>query len=283
MSKFILTGFADEIDSNFKNQLYGLNELGIQYIEIRGVDGKNISKLSKNDVIEVRNQLSDFGIQVSSIGSPIGKIHIHEDFNSHLESFKHVIETAHTLSSPFIRIFSFYIPSGEDPALYRDEIMTRLGIILEIAKGSGITILHENESHIYGDNAERCLDIMKTMKTDHFACAFDPANFIQCGTEVFPKALDMLRPYIKYVHIKDAIQDGRVVPAGIGVGRIEEVLSCLQADGYQGFLSLEPHLGKFKELAKYEYPEWRGMLKEDGGLQRFHIAFTALQNILNRI
>jgi sugar phosphate isomerase/epimerase len=282
LSQFIISGFADEIAADFKTQLSGLNKLGITYIEVRGVNGSSISTLSADQIAEVKQQLAAHNVKVSSIGSPVGKIQIIDDFKPHLEMFKRILDTAHTLYSPYIRVFSFYMPEGGGPAQYRDEVIDRMGAIVETAKGSGITLVHENEKHIYGDTAERCLDLMTTLKAEHWACAFDPANFIQCDEEVFPRAFNLLNPYIKYVHIKDAQADGQVVPAGYGIGRVADVLSSLKTDGYEGFLSLEPHLGSFTGLAQLEHTDWVDSL-ERGGLHTFRIAHRALQSILNRI
>ncbi|WP_040949978.1 sugar phosphate isomerase/epimerase family protein [Gorillibacterium massiliense] len=282
MSKFILTGFADEIDTDFNTQLRGLQSLGIQHIEIRGVNGTNISQLTKEEVRDVQKQLNSYGITASSIGSPIGKIGIGDDFAPHLEMTKRIVETAHTLNSPFIRIFSFYTPEGNDPLLYRDDVLDRMGRILDTAKGSGITMLHENEKGIYGDTAERCLDLMEAFKGRDFAAAFDPANFVQSDEEVYPKAFQLLKPYIKYMHIKDSLPDHTVVPAGMGVGHVREVLSTLKADGYEGFLSLEPHLGSFVGLAALENTALAESL-EKGGLSTFKLAHDSLMDILSQI
>jgi sugar phosphate isomerase/epimerase len=282
MTNFVITGFADEIDADFQTQLQGLNTLGIKFIEIRGVNEQNISQLSAGEIKEIKGQLDHYGIKVSSIGSPIGKIQIADDFTSHLEMVKRIIENAHTLNSTYVRIFSFFIPKDEHPAIYREEVLHRLGTILEATKGSGITILHENEKDIYGDIPERCLDLMEAFKGADFASVFDPANFIQCGSESFPKAFNLLKPYIKYVHIKDALTDGRTVPAGMGQGQIEKLLKNLKTEGYEGFLSLEPHLSNFTGLAELENTVLHEPLGKSG-LESFALAHTCLQAILNRI
>jgi sugar phosphate isomerase/epimerase len=282
MNPFVVTGFADEIDPDFQTQLNSLNTLGIGFIELRGINRKNVSLLSGSEVQAVKNQLELHGIRVSSIGSPIGKISITDDFSSHLDMVKQVVETAHTLDSQFIRVFSFYIPKAADPSLYRNEVIDRMGAIIEIARDSGIIILHENEKAIYGDIPERCLDLMETLKAPQFASVFDPANFIQCGAEAYPAGFHLLRPYIRYVHIKDALTDGRNMPAGQGAGRIEELLTDLIKDGYQGFVSLEPHLGSFEGLGNLEKSQLVDSL-EPGGMRAFRIAHEALQSILIRI
>ncbi|MGG4552700.1 sugar phosphate isomerase/epimerase family protein [Paenibacillus humicus] len=282
MAKLMISGFADEIDADFETQLKGLQALGIDFIEVRGVNGKNISILSHEEIAEVKHRLAYYGIKVSSIGSPIGKISISDDFGAHLDMAKRIFETANTLNSPFVRIFSFYMPEGSDPALYRNEVIERVGAILEAAEGSGLTILHENEKDIYGDSPERCLDLMEACRSPHFASAFDPANFVQCGCEVYPAAFELLEPYIRYVHIKDALDDGSNVPAGMGNGRIEDVLRSLKAGGYEGFLSLEPHLGSFQGLAELEQAPLTDTL-EAGGLHTFRLAHSSLISILNTI
>ncbi|MBC7766323.1 MAG: sugar phosphate isomerase/epimerase [Hyphomonadaceae bacterium] len=282
MSKFIISGFADEIDANFMTQLEGLNKLSIGYIEVRGVNGKNISELNNQEVKEAKTQLNNYGIKVSAIGSPIGKIKITDDFEAHLETFKRVLETAITLETNYMRIFSFFMPHEKDPAIYRDEVMLRLQRLKEVNKGSGITLLHENEKDIYGDIPERCLDILKTLGGDDFQAVFDPANFIQCGCVVYPNAFDMLKPFIKYMHIKDALANGEVVPAGYGLGNIETLLKSLKASNYEGFVSLEPHLGSFEGLAALENTGFADKL-EKSGFDKFELAHQSLVKILESI
>ena len=282
MSKFIISGFADEIDADFQTQLDGLNTLGIGYIEVRGVDGKNIADLTNDEINHAKAQLDSHSIKVSAIGSPIGKIKITDEFAPHLDKFKRVMETAISLKTKNIRIFSFFIPHGEDASIYRDEVMERLTRLVDAANGSGLTILHENEKDIYGDNAERCLDIFKSVKADYFAGIFDPANFIQCGVEVYPTAFEMLKPYIKYMHIKDALANGEVVPAGYGEGHLSKILGSLKGSGYEGFLSLEPHLGSFVGLAELENTGFADKL-EKSGFDKFELAHQSLLKILEAI
>jgi Sugar phosphate isomerases/epimerases len=279
---FELTGFADEIDANFQTQLTGLNSLGIRHIEVRGVNGKNISKLTSQEVHEMRKQLVENGIRVSSIGSPIGKISITSDFKEHMEMVQRIFHTANELESPYIRIFSFYMPEGQAPSAYKNEVIDRLGTILEAAKDSGITVLHENEKDIYGDLPERCLDLMDSLRGYRFASAFDPANFVQCGAESFPQAFDLLRPYIQYVHIKDALATGQNVPPGHGAGGIEQILKALKEDGYDGFLSLEPHLGNSEGFAELEKDLLPGAIGTSQ-FAKFKLAHDSLAIILKSI
>ena len=66
----------------------------------------------------------------------------------------------------------------------------------------------------------------------------------------------MLRTYLAYVQIKDARLDtGEVVTSGAGDGELVEIIRELHADGFDGFFSLEPHLGQAHALGGFSGPE----------------------------
>lgn len=282
MSQFVLSGFSDEIDPAVDLQFAHLNKLGIRCFEPRCVDGKNIAELTEQEAAALRQKMDAAGIRASSIGSPIGKIKITEAFEPHLALLRQVMRTAKLLGTHYIRIFSFFIPEGGDPAVYRDEVMRRMRAMTEAAEQEDMILLHENEKEIYGDTASRCLDILETVNSPNLRAVFDPANFIQCGQRVYPDAYDLLRPYVAYMHIKDAKSDGSVVPAGMGDGALEALLRALKDSGYEGFLSLEPHLGEFKGLAELENGSlMKGLEKSTPG--KFTLAYESLVQILERI
>jgi sugar phosphate isomerase/epimerase len=283
MSKFILSAFADEINENLQVQMEVLDKYGIRYIEMRGVNGKNITEHTTDEVREVRKQLDERGFGISAVGSPIGKIKITDDFTPHLERFKHTVEVAQILGTKYIRMFSFYIPKGEEPSKYKDEVMKRWSAFVKVVKGTSLVLLHENEKEIYGDTAKRCLDIINTMNCSYVKATFDPANFVQMDKEAYPDSFEILKDHIEYMHIKDALfLDHRVVPAGEGDGRVEEILSQLMKNGYEGFLSLEPHLAGFKGFNALELDAAAKSLPE-GGPREFAIAFKALNKILDKL
>jgi sugar phosphate isomerase/epimerase len=283
LSRFILSAFADEIATDLTTQMDVLDEHRISYIEMRGVNGKNITELTLEEAKEIKEQLDSRRFNLSSLGSPIGKISILDDFTPHLELFKHTLELAQLMESRFIRMFSFYLPNNESPEIYRDEVLNRWVKFIDTAKGSGITLLHENEKGIYGDTALRCLDLLETLNCDYVKAVFDPANFVQCDTQTYPHAYELLEKYIAYVHIKDVVAtDYHVVPAGYGDGKIRELLSTLYQKGYDGFLSLEPHLWNFEGFDKLEQSDNKPGDIGDGP-STFATAAKALKNILKDI
>lgn len=270
--------FADEISTSLDRQIAVLHGLGISHIELRSTDGINVADYSMDYAKEVRRKLDDANIRVSAIGSPIGKIGIEDDFDGHRKKLQHVEALADLFETKYIRMFSFYLPEDSDPSAYRDPVFFRMDQMVNEAARNGITLLHENEKGIYGDTAPRCLELMKQFNSDAFGCTFDFANFVQCRQDTL-EAYEMLKPYITYVHIKDALfADGTVVPAGTGDGNVTRILTALNQTGYHGFLSLEPHLANFTGLGSLEKDA--AVRAENDTEKAFCAAYRALEKIL---
>lgn len=245
MKNIKIYAFADEASPSIDEQIVAMKKNGLDGLEIRNVDGENVSSISFEKAKEVKAKMDAAGLKVWSIGSPIGKIMMEGgDWPAEQERFLHTLEIAKILGAENIRMFSFY-GCDEKPDEYRDEVMNRLKWYVEAAKPYGVCLCHENEKGIYGDIASRCLDIFKTVP--ELKCVFDPANFVQCGQDTL-EAWEMLKGYVKYLHIKDALSDGNVVPAGKGIGNVKAIL-----DDFDGeCVTIEPHLTVFSGLADLE-------------------------------
>jgi sugar phosphate isomerase/epimerase len=280
LNRITLTGFTDEITPDFQTQLETAAALGLRYIEIRGVNGRSIVGYTPDEARELKNLLLKHGIGVSAIGSPCGKINIGDDFEPHFKMFQNTAALCEILDTRYIRVFSFFLPPGADPAQYRAPVLDRLGRMVEYAAKQDLILLHENEKDIYGDKAVRCVDMLRHFNSPHFRGIFDFANFIQCKQDTL-EAYETLRPFIDYIHIKDARwADGRVTPAGMGDGRVAELLKRFQADGYSGYLSLEPHLGNFVGFRALESQSGGGEEPVMDGRETFKLALNALKSIL---
>ena len=238
-----LSGFADEICADLQIQCETLNDLGIGCIELRSAWDTNVLDLDDGRLEMAGKILASHHIQTSSVGSPIGKIAITDDFEPHLVRFGRALHVARVLQAPYIRLFSFFIPKGQEPGRYRDEVLRRMAALTNAAQGHDVVLLHENEKNIYGDTPQRCLDIVESVGSQQLRLVWDPANFVQCGVQPFTDGYPLLRPYLDYLHIKDAVMaTGAVVPAGEGDGELPQTLRALGADGFDGFFSMEPHL-----------------------------------------
>ena len=265
--RYKIAAFADEAASTLDGQITAMKENSMELLEIRGVDGENIADITNEKARYIRKRLDDEGLEVWSLGSPYGKISISDDFSSHLDKFKHSLETADILGARHIRLFSFY------EADQLDEVLERLNSFIEAAKGSGIVLCHENEKGIYGDTADKCLEIHKALP--EMKAIFDPANFIQCGQDT-KAAWDILSPYIEYMHIKDALADGNVVPAGKGNGQLSYLLSQYKGD----VLTVEPHLTVFEGFEKLERNNTGHKYCYPDSRTAFAAAVSALRDII---
>ena len=276
---FKLSAFADESSDLFTGQVAALKRNGFQHLEIRNIAGRNITTHSCQEAQELANILADNGLSLWSLGSPIGKIRIDEDFSSHMELYRHALELTKVFGAENIRLFSFFMPKDQNPEDYASMVIDRMGAFVELAKEYGIHPCHENEKGIYGDIASRCLKLHQAIP--ELEGVFDPANFVQCGQDTL-EAWDILHPYVRYMHIKDATADGKVVPPGIGCGHVPELIKKYHAQG-GSVLSLEPHLYEFVGLKALEQ---EGNTSDVGGMSfatpedAFDYAAKTLKNIL---
>ena len=264
-----LSAFADEISQDPKEQIDVLTRHGVKHIEFRAIHGTNVLDLSDEQHGEFRSMLRDAGFGLSALGSPIGKIKVDEPFDPHLTRFARALDLADFYECPRIRIFSFYIPAGEDAADHRSAVMDRMAELASRAQARGVSLLLENEKGIYGDLADRVHDVLTTVNSPALSHAFDPANYVEVGQSV-DAAWSLLRPFVTHFHVKDYSEaQHRNVPAGEGDGQFPRLLDDLAQAGYDGFAVLEPHL----TVAELSY----GFT----GPERFADAANALKRILD--
>ncbi|GAA4723440.1 Sugar phosphate isomerase/epimerase [Promicromonospora umidemergens] len=251
-----LSGFADEISPDFETQCRVAAALDLKFIELRSAWDTNVLDLDDAQRQRVKSLLRQYGLEVSSIGSPIGKIFVDEDFDAHLERMHQAAYTAEYFRAPYVRIFSFYVRPGTDPDSCRDEVLRRLSALTRLATDAGVVLLHENEQGVYGDTPKRCLDVVESVGSPHLTLAWDPANFVQVGVRPYTDAYELLRSHIEYVQIKDTKRStGEIVLPGLGDGEVRDTVRALWADGFDGFFSLEPHLSDAHSLGGFSGPE----------------------------
>ncbi len=267
-----LSAFADEVSDSLDEQIQIMQREGVGNIELRGVWGKNVLQLTPDEVKEIKAQASDAGIGFSAVGSPLGKFPLDGDFQEQIDGVKLALEFAAILEAPYIRMFSFHIPKGHSPNDYRSQVLDWLGKMIDEAEKTDIILAHENEKGIYGDTGERCEDLYENLKSDSFTGIFDFANYVQCGEKPYEDCWKRVKEYITYFHVKDSrLEDRKVTPAGQGDGDVEKILAEAYAEGFDNFLTLEPHLS----VAEASYG------RTDSEL--FHTAVEALKDILSRV
>ncbi|MDR0450978.1 MAG: sugar phosphate isomerase/epimerase [Treponema sp.] len=268
---FTLTGFADEISPDPAEQAEAFRDMGIRYLDFRGAWKKNVLELTDAELDEYRRILSDYGIGVSCIGSPVGKTGIDEDPAAHEKQFNRAVEVALRFGVKYIRVFSFYLkPEQRNESAVKERIFKRIRSMGETAAANKLVLVHENEADIYGEGSGACRELLDALASPSFRAVFDPCNFIMANEAPFTECFPRIAPYIEYLHIKDALRETKViVKAGEGDGEIREILNSLRNRSL--FVSLEPHLALAGRNAGFS------------GLDLFRGAHRALVTILDEL
>ena len=265
MYNFVLSAFGDEIDPNIDVQMDELEKSGVKYIELRVVNSKGVTEYTPSEFREIVKKMNDRGFKASSIGSPIGKINITDDFAPHLDRFKNTLELAAEAGAKYIRMFSFFMPQDKC-AEYRDAVLERWNSFLEAAKGYDVILAHENDRGLYGERPENCLDLVKTLNHPQMKLIFDPANYAIAGYDTV-SAFQMLIDHVCYFHMKDAsAAKCKEMPCGEGDGNLPFIIRELKKREFNGFLTIEPHL--------------RSEDYNVGGPGLFRIAYNALNKVI---
>ena len=289
VEKIIVSGFADEIDPQLDVQLQCVKELGMEYICLRAADGKGIADYTVEEFAEsILPRLRSAGVKISSLGSPIGKIDIDDDaaYEKQLQQLDTLCRICSLADCKYIRMFSFWMVN-KNPDEWKDEVLKKLRGFADIAAKYGVILIHENEKDIYGDIGSRCKVILDELASPYFKAAFDFANFVQCGEDT-TACWELLKEHVAYIHIKDAVAGkNENVVCGTGDGKIAEILKkAIREDGYEGFLTLEPHLVLFATLQSLEVVDATEVISENkakDGAEGYEMQFLALRDILSKI
>ena len=282
MAEFIISAFADEAGNTPEEQIAALIENGIHYIEPRSFNKKGVLSLSDEELIEIKKALDKASINVNSLGSPIGKYPINEPFEKHLAEFERAIEVCKILKTDNMRIFSFYIPKEDSPSKYAEEVIRRMTRLSEIAKENRITLNHENEKDIFGQNPSEVDYLVKNLPDVKFI--FDGANYRMSGCDVHA-GMSAIIDKFGYFHIKDAIFDTQtIVPIGEGEACYEDMIRKVDevVDG-PVFMTLEPHLHVFDAFKKIDNTELRGKYSFSSNIEAFKFAANSLKKMLTSL
>ena len=251
-----LTGFADEAAKDLAGQIKATQELGWQHIESRNIDGINIHDLSDKEFDVVYGQLQEAGIQINCFGSAIANWskQISDPFEISLEESKRAIPRMQRLGAKLIRIMSYAVIEANSPDQQEEkERFRRLGILQQMFADAGITMVHENCMNYGGMGWPYTMKMIENVPGlklvfDTGNPAFNPDRSKQ---KPWPRQSSWefyqeVKEHIAYIHIKDAIwgDEGQVTYTfpGEGQGDVKRVLTDLIKGGYDGGISIEPHM-----------------------------------------
>ena len=300
----ILSGFADEA-ANHKTaveQFAAFAAVGLQYYSIRFIDVgngiKNVMKLTKAEITKIRHLEDEYGMNVSSIGSPIGKVKLCDvedgtknlfiPFKKYLErDVAKACDLAHAFETKLIRGFSFYHPKGSSLEEHLPQCVDQLAQIAEACHRSDLTFGLEVEANLVGQNGELLSEIHKQVNHPALMLIFDGGNLVTQGFDAAGAFAQYkaMKKGIGWFHVKDYRHPGKItriehvdeealrhfVPADEGQSGHELIFKdfCdvlpiltkkLQRRGIPGvFLDLEPHLKGGGQFGGFSGPDGMGV------------------------
>jgi len=268
-NRFTLTAFADEISPKLDDQIETMTKLGVAELDLRSVDGINVLDLSLDQIERILAKLHEHGLVVSCIGSPVNKVPYDVMTQGReFDRLKRACYVAQRMNTTRVRIFTPEVPEGQHDEL-APKVLDWMREQIRLAKDQHITLLHENDAKYWGAYPENAKRLFGELGSSNFRAAFDFANTVLLGFEPMADWFPWILPYLDTLHIKDATREGQqVVPAGQGDGQIEMALRFLISEGWNGNLTIEPHLKAAGPLGGFSGP------------QLFETAVTALREVL---
>ena len=251
------SAFADEIGPDLDLQMDICEANGVKCIDVRAIDGVNVSKMTIAQTREYKKRMDDRGFRAACIGSPLGKISMDDDFDEHLDLLRHCGEIGKAFGTSRIRVFSFYPSQGKSISDQRGQVMDRLAAMVKVAGTNDLILLHENESGIYGSTPDGVKDIFATIRSDRLLGIFDPGNFVTESVRPYDQAWCAgLAELTDSFHIKDKDPGAKTcVPAGDGSGQFAEIFADLKKRNWGGFMTLEPHMAAAGQFSGFTGPD----------------------------
>ena len=261
------SGFTDEACGDLAGQIAITKELGWSNIELRNVDGKVLGTMSDQEFNALQEALDNAGIHINCYGSAVANWARHprkeEDFQASKQELLAAIPRMRKLGCRLIRGMSFLVPQdepGDSPEL-EAIIFAKVRELVKICEDNGIVYGHENCMNYGGMSHKHTLKLLEAVDSPAFTLIFDTGNpcfnYRQLGQKPYPlqsawEFYSLCKPYITHIHIKDALalprEDGvRPTPtftfAGEGAGDVRAIMKDLLANGYDGGITMEPHVG----------------------------------------
>ncbi len=256
-----LTGIADEAGRDIETQIRAHRELGWDSIELRLVDGKNICGDLGDEAFEhAAACLEESCLQVTGFASAIGNWsrRIDGDFEIDLAELRRAIPRMQRLGARFIRTMS-WVGEGVPEEQWRDEALRRYAELARIAGEGGIVLAHENCTGWGGLSGRHLRELVETVGSPHLVVLFDVGNTISHGYEPWP-FYRAVKDLVRYVHVKDCraepggARSQRYAYPGEGDACVREILADLIASGYDGVVSIEPHVASIVHLGESTAP-----------------------------
>lgn len=255
----ILTGVGDEAGNTIDSQIGALQELGWKHIEMRGVEVPGHKKANFHDIPDEAfdiavGKLNDAGVAVYCFGSTIlnwGK-NVDTPFDVTIAEVKRCIPRMQKLATKFVRIMS--LKPADDAVSIPRVVFERVKEVTNRFLDAGITPVHENCMNHGGMSPQHGLELLD--KVPGLKHVFDTANPVfnadRSKSKPWPKQdpweyWQAVKDHVVHIHVKDAKWNAEKNDAdyfwpGEGDGRVRDILKDAFDSGYDGAISIEPHM-----------------------------------------
>jgi sugar phosphate isomerase/epimerase len=252
------SGIADEAGSPLETQIRAHKQLGWKHIEMRGVNDTTLALADEKQFEEIHSQLRKAGMQVSCFASRIANWSrdILGPFEVDVDELKRSIPRMRRMNTPYIRIMSYTNKTNVPEAQWRAEALRRIGEMARMAEDGGVTLLHENCDGWAGLGPKQTLEMIEAIRSPALKLVFDTGNTVSHGQASFDYYAQVKR-HVVYVHIKDMRKTGDKSVAcypGEGQGDVAKIVRDLLSGGYEGGLSIEPHIAAIVHEGKTSSP-----------------------------
>ena len=240
-----ISGIADEAGESIDTQIRAHLTLGWKHIELRNIDGVNLTDVSDQQFDQIVEKLSQAGLEVSCFASQLcnWSRKITNPFEVDTAELARAIPRMQRLGTRFIRIMSYPNDSlSQDD--WKAEAVGRIKKLARMADDGGVVLVHENCDGWAGQSVRHSLELLETVDSPALKLVYDTGNPVehdQNGWEFYSGVVDQ----IAYVHIKDAVKTSGKLQGtfpGEGSGQVQRIVADLFRRGYDGGISIEPHM-----------------------------------------
>lgn len=267
---------CDGISRDLGHAIDVMDEFELQYAELQFVGDTEVGDHTSAEIRQIDTLLRDRGKPVSCLSRhifagtttanrPGDALHV-----QHMDALKRVIEMAHIVGSPLVRIMTpkkeqiLWGSGGAERWNVAqgawDSMPPMIAPAIELARAEGITLVVETGNGTMVNSnytARRLIDELNAK--DVLQVLWDPANNCWCHEKAFPDGYDTVRDgYLGHLHIKDVIVDtprATLTVKRMGEGQLADQFSplaaALRADAYDGVISFEsvyhPGNGNFED------------------------------------
>jgi len=267
---------CDGISRDLTRAIDVMDEFGLEYAELQFVGDTEVGDHTASEIRDIDTLLRDRGKPVSCLSRHIfagmGKDNTPGDelHTRHMDALKRVIDMAHVVGSPLVRIMT---PKKEQILWGRngaekwnvahgawDAMLPLISPAIDVIKDAGLTLVVEtgNGTMVNSNYTGRKL-IDDLDAKGHLKVLWDPANNCWCHETAFPDGYDEVKNgYLGHIHIKDvkvdtprATLEVRRLGEGQLADQFQPMADALRTDGYEGVISFEsvyhPGNGNFED------------------------------------